>query len=167
MATIRHSFLPSDAYFQSSNPAAPVLFQGTNFPVAGLAFDATTQETVFFRFPAISYGSGNITVTVDWYADTATANGITFGASLACITQNTDSQDIETKAFGTENTASDTHLGTTGQRLHSFDIVVSNLDSITLLDDVTLRLRRIPSDAGDTMTGDVIVTRVLVSYSDT
>jgi len=167
MATIRHSFLPSDAYFQSSNPAAPVLFQGTNFPVAGLAFDATTQETVFFRFPAISYGSGNITVTVDWYADTATANGITFGASLACITQNTDSQDIETKAFGTEDTASDTHLGTTGQRLHSFDIVVSNLDSITLLDDVTLRLRRIPSDAGDTMTGDVIVTRVLVSYSDT
>lgn len=167
MATIRHSFLPSDAYFQSSNPAAPVLFQGTNFPVAGLAFDATTQETVFFRFPAISYGSGSITVTVDWYADTATANGITFGASLACITQNTDSQDIETKAFGTENTASDTHLGTTGQRLHSFDIVVSNLDSITLLDDVTLRLRRIPSDAGDTMTGDVIVTRVLVSYSDT
>lgn len=167
MATVRHLFLPSDAYFQSSNPAAPVLFQGTNFPVAGLAFDATTQETVFFRFPAISYGSGNITVTVDWYADTATANGITFGASLACITQNTDSQDIETKAFGTENTASDTHLGTTGQRLHSFDIVVSNLDSITLLDDVTLRLRRIPSDAGDTMTGDVIVTRVLVSYSDT
>lgn len=167
MATVRHSFLPSDAYFQSSNPAAPVLFQGTNFPVAGLAFDATTQETVFFRFPAISYGSGNITVTVDWYADTATANGITFGASLACITQNTDSQDIETKSFGTENTASDTHLGTTGQRLHSFDIVVSNLDSITLLDDVTLRLRRIPSDAGDTMTGDVIVTRVLVSYSDT
>lgn len=167
MATVRHIFLPSDAYFQSSNPASPVLFQGSNFPVPGLAFDATTQETVFFRFPAISYGSGNVTVTIDWYADTASANSIVFGASLAAITQNTDTQDIETKSFAAENTGSDTHLGTTGQRLHTFDISVSNLDSISNGDDVTLRLRRLPSDASDTMTGDVIVTRVIVSYSDT
>jgi hypothetical protein len=167
MATIRHVFEAGDAEFPSTNGPAPILNQGTNFPVGGLAFDATTQETCFFKFPAITYGSGNVTVTVDWYADTASANGITFGASLACITPNTDTQDIETKAFATENTASDTHLGTTGQRLHTFDITVTNLDSITTGDDVWLRLRRAPADAGDTMTGDAIVTRVVVSYSDT
>lgn len=167
MGTVRQVFAPNDAYFPTSNPGAPTMVQGTNFPVPGLAFDATTQETVFFRFPLLSYGSGNITVTVDWYADTASANGIVFGAAIACITQNTDTQDIETDAFATENTASDTHLGTTGQRLHMFDITVSNLDSAAAGDDVTLRLRRAPADASDTITGDAIVTRVIVSYSDT
>jgi hypothetical protein len=167
MATVRHVFEAGDAEFPASNGPAPVLTQGTNFPVSGLAFDATTQETCYFKFPAISYGSGNVTVTVDWYADTASANGIVFGASIACITQNTDTQDIETDAFATENTNSDTHLGTTGQRLHTFDITVSNLDSITAGDAVYLRLRRVPADGSDTMTGDAIVTRVTVSYSDT
>jgi hypothetical protein len=167
MATVKQVLQPGDALLPTSNPAAPVMVQGTNFPVAGLAFDATTQETAYFRFPAINYGSGNITVSVEWYADTASANGVVFGASLAAITPNTDSQDIETKAFATENTASDTHLGTTGQRLHTFDITVSNLDSIAAGDDVTLRLRRVPADGSDTMTGDCVVSRVIVSYSDT
>jgi hypothetical protein len=167
MGTVTHIFEAGDAKFPTSNPAAPSLVQGTNFPVGGLAFDATTQEAAFFDFPAIDYGSGNVTVTVEWYADTASANGIVFGASLAAVTPNTDSQDIETKAFATENTGSDTHLGTTGQRVHSFDITVSNLDSLAAGDDVRLRLRRVPADASDTMTGDAIVTRVKVSYSDT
>jgi len=167
MATVRHIFEAGDAEFPTSNPATPVLTQGTNFPVSGLAFDATTQETCYFKFPAINYGSGNVTVSVDWYADTASANAVTFGASLACITQNTDTQDIETDAFATENTASDTHLGTTGQRLHTFDITITNLDSITAGDSCFLRFRRAPADAGDTMTGDAIVVRVTVSYSDT
>lgn len=167
MATVRHVFEPSDALFPTSNPATPSIVQGTNFPVSALAFDASTQETCYFTFPAVSYGSGNVTVTVDWYADTASANGVVFGASLAAITQNTDTQDIETKAFATENTASDTHLGTTGQRLHTFDITVSNLDSVAAGDHVVLRFRRAPADASDTMTGDALVTRVIVSYSDT
>src|SRR5690242_20252777 len=99
MGTVRHVFGPGEASLPSSNPAAPTLVQGTNFPVPGLAFDATTQETCFFTFPAISYGSGNLTVTVEWYADTASANGIVFGAAIGAITQNTDSQDIETDGF--------------------------------------------------------------------
>lgn len=167
MATVKQVFEPQDATFPTSNPAAPTMVQGTNFPVPGLAFDASTQETCYFPFKAINYGSGNLTVTVDWYADTASANGVTFGASLCALTPNTDSQDIETDAFATENTASDTHLGTTGQRLHTFDITVSNLDSIAADDYCMLRLRRVPADASDTMTGDAIVTRVQISYSDT
>ena len=167
MATVYVPLEPGDAQFPTSNPAAPTMVQGTNFPVPGLAFDATTQETCFFAFQAVNYGSGNITAKVFWYADTASANGVTFGASLAAITADTDTQDIETKAFATENTASDTHLGTTGQRLHSFDITISNLDSIASGDYCVLRLRRVPADGSDTMTGDAIVVRVVLSYSDT
>lgn len=167
MATVKFALLPGGCSYPSTNPAAPVITQGTNFPVPGLAFDATTQETCFWTFPLLNYGSGDITVRVYWYADTATSGGVTFGASLAAITPNTDTQDIETKAFATENTASDTHLGTTGQRGHHFDITVSNLDSAAVDDDVTLRLRRVPADGSDTMTGDCVVTKVVISYSDT
>jgi hypothetical protein len=167
MATVRHVFEAGEANYPTSNPATPTLVQGTNFPVPGIAFDTSTQETCFFEFPAINYGSGNVTVSVEWYADSAVSGGVTFGASLACISPNGDSQDIETKSFATENTASDTHLGTTGQRLHTFDITVSNLDSLATGDDVTLRLRRVPADASDTLSGDCIVSRVIVAYSDT
>lgn len=165
--TVRHILSPLDATFPTTGMATPVQTQGTNFPVPALAFDTTTQETAYFQFPAIAYGSGDVTVTVEWYADTATSGGVTFGASLAAITPNTDTTNIETKAFATENTASDTHLGTTGQRLHSFDITVSNLDSLTAGDSVVLRLRRVPADGSDTMTGDALVTRVIVAYSET
>lgn len=167
MGTMKQVFMPGDAEFPTSNPAAPVLFQGTNFPVPGLAFDATTQETAYFRTKAINYGSGNLTLTINWYADSASSNGIMFGASIAAITADTDTQDIETKAFATEVTQSDTHLGTTGQRLHTMAITINQLDSLAADDDLTIRLRRVPADASDTMTGDAIVTSLVLSYSDT
>lgn len=164
MATVSHTFFPGDAQLPTSNPATPSVVFGTNFPVVGSTFDTTTQETEYFYFVALRYGSGNVTVTVLWYADTASSGTFTMGASLAAITPNTDTQDIETKAFATENTATDTHLGTTGQRLHSFDITVSNLDSLTANDWVVLRMRR---DTGDTMAGDAIPVAYVLSYSDT
>jgi len=167
MATVKHRFQAADAFFPASNFAQYSAVAGTNFPVASLAFDAATEETVYFQVPTMDYGSGNLTINLKWYADTASSGGVTFGASLACITANTDSTDIETKAFGSENTASDTHLGTTGQRLHEFSITLSNLDSIATNDYAILKLARKVSDGSDTMTGDCLIVEVGVEYSDT
>lgn len=167
MSTVKHLFFPRDALYPASNYPQYKAVAGTNFPVESLAFDASTEEACYFPFAAINYGSGNLTIRIKWYADTASANGITFGASLAAITPNTDTQDIETKAFATENTASDTHLGTTGQRLHEFTITVSNLDSVAAGDWCVLKLARKVADAGDTMTGDCQVVEVDIEYSDT
>lgn len=163
--TTKITLLPGDAEFPSTNGPGPTLFQGTNFPVSGLAFDTTTQETCYFKFPAADYASGNPTLDIYWYADTASSGGIMFGASLAAITYDTDTQDVETKAFATENTNSDTHLGTTGQRLHRMTITITNLDSLTADDLVWLRLRRVPADATDTMTGDAIVVALVLTYT--
>lgn len=140
---------------------------GTNMPVSGLYFDATTQENAFWQFPIVAYGSGNITVTVYWYADTASSGGVVWGCSIRAVTPNTDTQDVETDALATETNAADTHLGTTGQRAHTVDVVVSNLDSVANLDWVTLRLSRLTGNASDTMAGDAIVPFVLLAYSDT
>lgn len=165
MGTAYVELTPETSIAPATNAAQFKSVSGTNFPVNSLAFDASTEETTYFRFTPTNYASGNLTVRIRWYADTATSGGVTFGASIAAITPNTDTQDIETKAFATENTASDTHLGTTGQRLHEFTITVSNLDSVAGMDDLTLRIARKVADAGDTMTGDCLVTAVIVEYT--
>lgn len=167
MATVTQVLEARDFIPASTNGPQHKVVDGTNFPVPSLAFDAATEETAYAYFQAVSYGSGNITATVQWYADTGSADDIIWGAALAAVTPNTDSQDIETKAFATANTATDTHLGTTGQRLHSVDITISNLDSIAAGDWVCLKLYRDADAGGDTMTGDGLLVRVVLTYSDT
>jgi hypothetical protein len=167
MPTVKQSLEPRSALFPASNYAAYRAAAGTNFPVEGLAYDTSTSETAYFPFHALNYGSGNITVRVYWYAASASSGGVVWGASLAAITPNTDSQDIETKSFATEVTQADTHLGTTGKRLHSVDITVNQLDSIAAGDWVVLRLARKVADGSDTMSGDAVVVGVDIEYSDT
>jgi hypothetical protein len=131
-----------------------------------LAFDAASDEEAFFELIASEYGSGNVTVDVHWYADTASSGVVRWGVSIAVITPNTDTQDVETDSFATEATFDDTHLGTTGQRHHQATITVSSLDSLQADDYVVMRIRRIGSHANDTMAGDAILRRARVSYSD-
>lgn len=167
MATVYQQFDPVSGIFRTTAFPQIVLANGTNIPVRGLAFDASTDEAVFFPFRAVSYGSGNLTVAVDWYADTASSGNVVFTAAIAAITPDTDTQDIETDSLATANTVTDSHLGTTAQRLHRALITVSNLDSLAADDYVVLQLTRDADNASDTMTGDAIVVAVCVSYSDT
>lgn len=167
MATIYHEFNPQDGVPPTSSYPSFDVIAGTNFPVPCLEFDAAADESVFFLFRATSYGSGNLTLSIDWYADTGSSGDVIWGAQLACITQNSDTQDIETKAFGSANTATDTHLGTTNQRLHTVDITISNTDSITAGDWCVLKIYRDADAAGDTMSGDASLVKALLSYSDT
>lgn len=168
MGTVRIPLHPEEAQFATSAFPAYVRTAGTNFPVSGLAFDASAAtETAYWKFPAFSYGSGNLTCDIDWYADTATSGNIVWEAKIAAITPDTDSQDVETKAFATALTVTDSHLGTTGQRLHRASITVSNLDSIAALDVVWIAISRLGSNASDTMTGDAIMVLAEISYSDT
>ena len=152
------------ARFRSTSFPAVVKANGTNIPVGGLAF--AKGEYAFYAFRLTGYGSGNITVTFQWYADNASSGDVVLGASLAAITANTDTQDVETDSLATENTVTDTHLGTTGQRLHEAAVVISNLDSVANFDFVQLRFGRVNSGS-DTMSGDLIVVALTLSYSDT
>lgn len=167
MATVTHDFEPFQAVFKTTVIPELKLTQGTNFPVPGLAFNDATDDEAYFFFPAVAYGSGNLTVTFEWYADTATSGDVVWGAALACLTPNTDDVNIETKAFATAQTQLDSHLTSQGQRLHSIDLTLSNLDSIAAGDACILQIYRDANAAGDTLAGDAILTRVKVAYSDT
>jgi hypothetical protein len=169
MATIYQVFEPEAAQFLASAFPQYVKNNGSNFPVSGLAFDAAADEAAFWKFIATNYGSGNLTLDIYWYADTASSANVVWEAQIAAITPNTDSQDIETDGLATLNFVQDTHLGTTGQRVHHCSIAISNLDSIANGDHCVLRLARDANgtNATDDMTGDAIVTMLRLSYSDT
>jgi len=166
MATVKQdinvleAILPATAYPQFRTVA------GTNFPVPSLAYDASTAETAHWTWRALNYGSGNLTVRIQWYADTASTGGIVLAAAIAAITPNTDTQDIETDAYAAESTTADTHLGTTGQRVHELTITVSNLDSVAAGDWCMLRITRNVADGSDDMTGDAHIVGIQIEYSD-
>lgn len=139
--------------------------QGSAVGIVSLRFDAATDEACQWPIRLPGYTSGNVTVTLFWHAETATSNDVVVGASLCAQTPNTDSGDVTGDAWATENTATDTHLGTTAKRAHQVDITVSNLDSLADGDQVFLRIRRVGTSGSDTMTGDMHLTGVLVTWS--
>jgi hypothetical protein len=168
MATVTQTFdRPSDQ-FDGIGTVFPqsVRFAGTNFPVEGLAFDAGADEACVTKLQAISYGSGNLTLLLVWYADTATSGNVVWGGAIACITAGTDTQNVETDAFATETTVTTAASGST-QALVTSSITISNLDSIAANDVVFLRIRRVGSNGSDTMTGDAILVAAKLTYSDT
>lgn len=167
MATVYWPFPARSAVPPATNFAQIWTAAGTNFPVASYRFDATVEQAVFFDFPAAQYGSGNLTVWLDWYADSATSGVVRWSAQIAAITPDTDTGSVEAKAFAAAATVDDTHLGTTGKRLHRAVITVTALDSLAADDDVRLRIARVAANAADTMAGLADLVRVTVSYSDT
>jgi hypothetical protein len=167
MGTVRIPLSVEEAQPATSGFPQPVRNPGSNYIVSGLAFDGGSTETVYFKRRLAGYGSGDLTLNITWYADTATSGVVRWSAAVACITPNSDSQDAESKAFATATDTDDTHLGTTGQRVHGHDIVISNPDSAAAGDLVWIRLQRLGGHANDTMAGDAIFTEAELSYSDT
>lgn len=167
MATVYQQLDPAAALLRTSAFPQLVQVNGTNIPVRGLSFDASTEEAAFFVWRAVLYGSGNLAIDFDWYAATATSGAVVWGAQIAAITPGSDTQDVETDALATAATTTTTHLGTTGHRLHRTSVTVSALDSLAANDLVSMRFYRAAAAGGDTMTGDAILTLLTVSYSDT
>ena len=169
MATVRLYLAPEEAQFMSTAFPAFKVNLGTNFPVSGLAYDGAgaTAERAYWKFEPAGYGSGNLTCDIVFYNDSSTAGACVWEAALAAVTPETDSQDVETKAFATAQQVTKSHPGATAQRLQKATITISNLDSIAAGDEVWLRISRLQTDAADTSTADVILTSVRISYSDT
>lgn len=166
MGTFYWYFEPRNASFMDTNFAQLKEVIGTNLPAAGLYYDTTTVERAFFKFKAINYSTGDLTLKVSWYADSATSGGVTWETALAAISPG-DAQDVETKAFATVNTANQSHAGTVGQRLHEVTVTMTNLDSLAAGDTCILRLSRLTTDASDNMSGDAVFYGAELSYTST
>lgn len=136
-------------------------------PVRALAFDAAIEEAIYFLArPQGVVANGLFNLDIDWYADTATSGSVVWGARLLAITPDVDTISFEALILGTQLTVTDTHLGTTGKRLHRARI--TNLDpaAINNNDLLAVRLARIAGNGSDTMTGDALVVAAQLEYQD-
>ena len=63
--TIEQILLPEEAQFLGSSFPQFTRKLGSAFPVSSLAYDASSDESAFWVFRALNYGSGSITLTLD------------------------------------------------------------------------------------------------------
>lgn len=169
MATVYIPLDPQGSTPSASNPATltTINLSSANEPVPVLAFDAATDEFALWKLDIRNYGSGNLTLTIDWCAASATSGDVIWDGAILAYTPDTDSGALSGEAFATVNSVTDTHLGTNAQRVMRASITISNLDSLANNDIGWLRISRDANNASDTMTGDAYLVGATLSYSDT
>ncbi|MEV0237566.1 hypothetical protein [Nonomuraea sp. NPDC050786] len=171
MGNVYRELYPPEAQYRAAT-AFPQLLRvdGTNAPVTWLSYDASATEYAFWELGAVSYGASAPSVTVDmvWAAATATSGVVRWEASLIAATPETDTTSWEAEGFGTAVTVDDTHLGTTAKRLMRASLTLSSgaLDSMASGDELILRVGRIGGNAADTLAGDALLKKVLLTWSD-
>ncbi|MGA5764470.1 hypothetical protein [Nonomuraea bangladeshensis] len=166
MAIFRQSLWPEDAAVLGSSFPAFDKVNGTSSPVPRLLYDAGTTETAFWRWWAVNYPGGDITVELVWYAVNATSGVVRWEVAMAAITPESDTQDAETDPLATAVTVDDTHLGTTSKRLMKATATLTgtSLDGVADGDHCVLKVARIGGNAADTMSNDAALIEVRLTY---
>lgn len=117
-----------------------------------------------WNFIARSYGSGDITVTVQWYAAATTGN-VKWEASMGAITGSADTGSVEAKAYAA---ATSTQTAVSGNakalNLTTITITGSSLDSVADGDYVQFQLKRIAASASE-MSGQALMLLINVSWT--
>lgn len=154
MAT-RAVFTPLSAEFPASNFAARTLVNRR----PALAFDAATDETVYWTFVAPQGLTGTITVVISYIMASATSGSVYFQAALEAVTDG-DATDLDAgTSFDTANSGNGAVPGTAGY-LDQISITMTNADSMAAADYARLSVNRDADNAGDTATGDCYVLAV-------
>ena len=145
------SWGPRDGLPPAANPTTP----DTRNDNPVLEFDATTAESAYFgaSLPA-NYAGGGITATIVWAADTATTGSVVWGLSFERHQDGTDT--IASDSFATEQTATSPAPGTAG--IYKYRTIAftngAQIDSLAVGEHFRVKLRRLPADGADDMTGD-------------
>lgn len=165
MGTVSIDLPPGAASFPSSAFAVPWMVDGVGGPVPSLLFDAAADEAAYFSFPAIAYGSGNLSVAIDWYSFAGSISGaVSWEASIMAQTPG-DAEAVDAASFAATASATTT-VNATAKGLNRTTVTIAGLDSIAAGDRVRLKVARDADGAGDTMAGDAALIAVTVSYSD-
>lgn len=148
---------PQDNVPPSSNFAAP---ESRNNHLV-LDFDPSTIWSALF--PGVlprNYSGNGITVYIAWVAATATSGDVDWGGSFE--RHDASGLDIDADSFASEKTVFSSAPGTSGQVIYA-SISFSNgaeIDSLAAGESFRFKLRRVATDAGDTMTGNAQMLRI-------
>lgn len=118
-------------------------------------FDDTTAEYLdYLCYLGPNYAGGGLTITLPWTATSATSNAVVWRAAIRRL--NT-SEDVDASHSYDFNSASASSApATNGQPVYPTVAFTSgaDMDSLVAGEMFILRVGRLPTDAGDTMTGD-------------
>lgn len=127
-----------------------------------LDFDDSTDERA--HFPDVlspDYAGGGLTVEI-WWVAASTTGDVVWAAAIERLAAG--GQDLDSDSFAADNTATSTVAGNAGVQTKTTITFTdgADMDSLAAGEPFRLRIERLTSDAGDTMTGDAEVTRVVV-----
>lgn len=170
MANVNHYFAAESALLSSSSIPELTTIQPTtpSTQATNTVYAAVVGEFLQFRFRAINYASGNLTVDVDWFvrANPGATSEVAFSAAIAAVTPNVDTGSVTAKAYATATNGNTTGISTSSAgRMFRTTITVSNLDSLAQDDFVYLKVSRIsPTGGGTDMSTDACIDLITVSY---
>lgn len=130
-----------------------------------LEFDDTTVEYADFhglQMPS-SYAGGGVTLT---FQSAAAANTNTYVLSAAFRKIDDDAEDLDTTAFTYDynNTGAITAPSVVGETTEDTLTFTdgADMDSVAAGNFFSLRVRRVPTDGSDTLTGDVRILSIAI-----
>lgn len=120
-----------------------------------LQFDPATEEAILFE-PVLPshYAGGGLTLVLYWMANTATSGDVKWGGAIE--RHQASSDDLDADSFATEQVATTTAPGTSGQVVTTSITFSSgtNMDSLAANESFRLKVARKAADGADTMSGD-------------
>lgn len=130
-------------------------------------FDDTTVEYMdwWVSLPA-TYAGGGLTLTITWAATSATTGAVVWSAAVRAFPL--DAEDIDASHTYDYNDATATTTASASGEFVQSVITFTNgtdMDSWAAGEMAVLRIRRLPTDGGDTMTGDAELVCVAVKES--
>lgn len=128
-----------------------------------LDFDAAADEVAIIAgvLPR-HYAGGGVTIALHWMATSATSGNVVWEAAFERHQAGTDDLDADSFAAGVAASAAATS-GTSGAvTVTSIALTNSQIDGLLAGESFRLRIRRLGTNAGDTMTGDAELLRVEV-----
>lgn len=161
------ALLPQDGTPPAATYATFDTMTGASTPAEAipvLDFDDTTIEYMDFycQMPR-HYGGGGLTIKFTW-SGAANTNAVVWSAALRRVPD--DAEDLDTTAFTYDyNNASaataPSAIGETSEDTVAFTDG-ADMDSTAAGEYFILRVRRVPTDAGDTMVGDASIHSIEV-----
>lgn len=149
----RDSFPPASNY--------PTFDARNNHPV--LDFDATTEETTYFRgIMPNSYSGEGVTVDVEYAMTSATSGDVIWGAAFELL--GGEAQDIDSDGFASAKTVADTVSATSG-KIKAASITFADgaeMDSVAEGDLFRLKIYRDADAEGDDATADAELLQVVL-----
>jgi hypothetical protein len=163
-----HPIALQDAELDPQNPAGPILYQGTNFPIRANVFrrktDSAKQDRLSFKHRFLDYGGGDVKVSLAWTASVGNSGNLVMGATMAAVSPG-DGVRLKAKAPATEIIGTVAYVASATEFvLNTLDIVLtgSALDGLAQGDLAWITLRR---DVSCNIMGNVLLLDATISYT--